>query len=76
VITVKQSLHGMRLSQNIQTVIEYAHVVHRHVHRNVRLTCFVVLLDKCWLLLDTKLVTATEGNKLFGVVYKNMFGMA
>jgi len=62
----------MKLSQNIQTVIEYAHVV----HRNVRLTCFVVLLDKCWLLLDTKLVTATEGNKLFGVVYKNMFGMA
>jgi len=44
VITVKQSLHGMRLSQNIQTVIEYAHVVHRHVHRNVRLTCFVVLM--------------------------------
>jgi len=44
VITVKQSLHGMKLSQNIQTVIEYAHVMHRHVHRNVRLTCFVVLM--------------------------------
>ena len=26
--------------------------------------------------LDTKLVTATEGTKLFGLVYKNTFGMA
>ncbi len=26
--------------------------------------------------LDTKLVTATEGNKLFGLVYKNTSGMA
>ncbi len=26
--------------------------------------------------LDTKLVTATEGNKLFGLVYKNASGMA
>jgi len=26
--------------------------------------------------LNTKLSTATEGNKLFGLVYKNMSGMA
>jgi len=26
--------------------------------------------------LDTKLVTAMAGNKLFGLVYKNMSGMA
>jgi len=26
--------------------------------------------------LDTKLVTATEGNKLFGLVYMNTSGMA
>ncbi len=43
-ITVEQSLHGMKLIHKIQTVIEYAHVVHRHVHRNAQLTCFVVLM--------------------------------